>query len=68
MSKYSSLWEYIKEQGEPSFQLTFEEIRKITGIELDHSFLNDKKELAQYGYQVGKISMKNQTIQFHRMD
>lgn len=68
MSKYNSLWEYIKEKGEPSFQLTFEEIREITGIELDHSFLNDKKELTQYGYQVGKISMKNQTIVFHQMD
>lgn len=68
MSKYHSLWEYIKEKGEPSFQLTFEEIREITGIELDHSFLNDKKELTQYGYQVGKISMKNQTIVFHQMD
>lgn len=68
MSKYHSLWEYIKEKGEPSFQLTFEEIRQITGIELDHSFLNDKKELTQYGYQVGKISMKNQTIVFHQMD
>ena len=31
-------------------------------------FLTHKKELTKYGYQVGKISMKEQTVMFHKMD
>ena len=58
MSKYNALWEYIKKNGSSSFKLTFDEISEIAGIALDHSFLTYKKELAEYGYQVGKISMK----------
>ena len=34
---------------------------------IDHSFLNSKKELSDYGYTVGKISMKNQTVDFERI-
>lgn len=56
MSKYDSLWEYVQKKGSQSFKLTFEEIQDIVGIPLDHSFLNYKKELTEYGYQVGKIS------------
>ena len=66
MSKYDSLWKYIKEDGTDSFKLTFEEIEKIAGLPIDHSFLNYKKELLEYGYQVGKISLKNQTVEFIR--
>ncbi|HBG4698503.1 TPA: hypothetical protein KQE48_000508, partial [Clostridioides difficile] len=58
MSKYSSLWEYVKKNNSQSFKLTFEEIKDIAGIEIDHSFLKYKKELNEYGYQVGKISLK----------
>lgn len=68
MSKYAPLWEYIQKNGSPSFQLTFEEIEDIAGIPIDHSFLKYKKELTDYGYQVGKISMKGQTVQFHKID
>lgn len=68
MSKYQSLWEYIGTRSEPSFQLTFEEIRQIAGIEIDHSFLNYKKELPAFGYQVGKISLKAQTVQFLKIE
>ena len=64
MSKYQSLWEYIGARTEPAFRLTFEEIRQIAGIEIDHSFLNYKKELTVFGYQVGKISLKAQTVEF----
>ena len=56
------------ENGSPSFKLTFEEIQEIAGIPIDHSFLNYKKELKDYGYQVGKISMKEQTVIFNRVD
>ena len=65
MNKYESLWKWIQENGTDSFKLTFDEIEKIAGLPIDHSFLNCKKELEAYGYQVGKISIKNQTVQFH---
>ena len=68
MSKYNALWEYVQKNGSQSFRLTFEEIQDIAGISIDHSFLNYKKELTEYGYQVGKISMKEQTVIFNRMD
>ncbi len=67
MSKYSALWAYVQENGGQSLRLTFEEIRDIIGVPIDHSFLKYKKELAEYGYQVGKISMKEQTVAFHKI-
>ncbi len=67
MSKYRSLWEYVRDSGSPSLKLTFEEIQKIAGIPIDHSFLKYKKELTEYGYQAGKISMKEQTVVFHKI-
>lgn len=68
MSKYDALWTYIQERGNDSFQLTYEEIEKIAGIPIDHSFLTYKKELLEYGYKVGKISMKNQTVYFEKVE
>lgn len=68
MSKYSPLWEYVQKDGRQSFKLTFEEIQNIAGIPIDHSFLKYKKELVEYGYQVGKISMKEQTVIFNKID
>lgn len=68
MSKYNPLWEYVQKKESQSFKLTFEEVQMIVGIPIDHSFLNYKKELSAYGYQVGKISMKEQTITFNKID
>ena len=68
MSKFNALWDYIGNSKQTSFQLTFEEIRAIAGIEIDHSFLTYQKELLAYGYQVGKISLKQQTVQFLRIE
>ncbi|MDX5609175.1 hypothetical protein [Clostridioides difficile] len=68
MSKYSSLWEYVKKNNSQSFKLTFEEIKDIAGIEIDHTFLKYKKELNEYGYQVGKISLKEKTVIFNKID
>ena len=65
MSKYDKLWKYIQESGQPQLTLTFEEIGEIAGTPLNHSFLNCKKELLEYGYEVGKISMKARTVLFH---
>ena len=67
MSKYDALWEYVQKNGSPSLKLSFAEIRGIAGFEIDHSFLNDKKELARYGYQVGKISLKERTVIFNKI-
>lgn len=68
MSKYNALWEYVQNSKSSSFKLTFDEIENITGIPIDHSFLKYKKELTEYGWQVGKISMKEQTVMFSKMD
>ncbi|MDD3921693.1 MAG: hypothetical protein PHO41_11035 [Eubacteriales bacterium] len=68
MSKYDLLWKYVQENGTPAFTLSFDEIQSIAGIPIDHSFLNYKKELLEYGYQVGKISLKAQTVSFHKLE
>lgn len=67
MSKYVFLWKYVQDNGTEYLQLTFEEIQNIAGIPIDHSFLTYKKELNDYGYQVGKISMKEQMVCFHKI-
>ena len=67
MGKYDALWAWIKENGTDSFKLTFAEIEQIAGLPIDHSFLTYKKELMNYGYQVVKISMKEQTIVFQKL-
>lgn len=64
MSKYEPLWQRIKENGTESFTLTYAEIENILGFPIDHSFLTYKKELSKYGFEVGRISMKNQTVSF----
>lgn len=66
MSKYEPLWNWIKMRSAENFTLTFAEIQQILGFPIDHSFLNYKKELLAYGYQVGKISMKKQTVDFQK--
>lgn len=35
---------------------------------MDHSYLKYKEELMEYGYQVRKISMKETTVIFHKVD
>ena len=68
MSKYDSLWAYVQKSEKTSFKLTFEEIESIAGIPIDHSFLKYKKELIKYGYQVEKISIKEKTVAFKKVD
>ena len=67
MSKYETLWDWIKENKTEDFELSFDQIEKITGIPLDHSFLNSKKELLSYGFCVDKISLKNKVVRFKRI-
>ena len=66
MSKYQTLWEAIRRDGRTRFTLSFAQIEAMAGFPLDHSFLNAKKELLAYGYQVGKISRKEQTVAFEK--
>lgn len=68
MSKYEPLWNWIKENGTDSFKLTYAEIENIAGLPIDRSFLTFKKELLEYGFKVGKISMKEQTVAFEKTD
>lgn len=68
MSKYDALWNWIKENGSDSFRLTYEEIEQIAGVPIDHSFLTHKKELLNYGYKVGKISMKEHAVSFEKQE
>lgn len=65
-SKYNTLWEYAKNSGKQLLKLTFDEIQNIAGVPIDHSFLNFKKELTDYGYRVGKISMKEKSVSFEK--
>ncbi len=68
MSKYEPLWEYVKQGGKAEYRLSFEEIEEIAGVSVDHSFLRFKSELAAYGYEVGKISLKERTILFRKTE
>lgn len=67
MSKFNNLWIWISKNGEERFKLTFKQIEDIAGIPIDHSFLTYKKELPEYGYKVGKISLKEQTVSFEKI-
>ena len=64
MSKYDALWKYVSEEGKNSLKLSYADIENVAGVPIDHSFLTYKKELIEYGYRVGKISMKEQTVEF----
>lgn len=68
MSKYEPLWEYLKENNLDKYKITFEEMKNILGFEIDHSFLTYKKEIKDYGYEVGKIAMKEKYIIFNKME
>ncbi len=67
MSKYDPLWQYLKAADNEVCKLSYDEIKKITGFVIDHSFLTYKKEAAEYGYELGKISMKDKTVIFSKL-
>lgn len=67
MSKYQLLWDYFKKKKDDQITLTFLEIEEILGFPINHSFLNSKKELEQYGYLVKKINLKEKKILFERI-
>lgn len=67
MSKYQPLWDYVKAHDQDVYDLSFEDISRILGFEIDHAFLTYKKELLDMGYEVGKISLKNKRLTMHRI-
>ena len=66
MSKYQPLWEHIQTINSDKLSLSYGEIESILGFPIDHSFLTYKKELPACGWNVKKISMKEQTVLFER--
>ena len=67
MSKYDRLWRWLRQDGRQELKLPCADIQQIAGGPLDHSFLRYKKDLSEYGYEVVKISMKEQTVAFRRI-
>lgn len=67
MSKYEPLWRYLKENNKDYYKLSYEEIKKILGFEIDHSFLNYKKEVKDYQYEVSRISLKEKMVTFTKI-
>lgn len=67
MSKYSPLWQFLKNEGNETYQLSFEEIKGILGFEIDHSFLTYKKEAKDFGFEVEKISLKQKTVKIRKI-
>ena len=68
MSRFEPLWRYVQAQHGERLVLSFEQIAQICGQPIDHSFLNAKKELLANGWQVGKISLKGQTVTFEKLN
>lgn len=68
VSKYEPLWKYLQAHGKKACKLTYDEIKHIIGFDIDHSFLTYKKEAKNYGYKVGKIYMKEETIYFYKIE
>jgi hypothetical protein len=66
MSEYDPLWEHLQSDGRDTFKMNYDEIRVVLGFDIDHSFLTYKKEAAQYGCSVGRISMKEKHVTFKK--
>ena len=66
MSRYTPLWEYVAMMDRDELTLAFRDIAATLGFSVDHAFLRFKKELTQYGFRVGKVSMRDQTVTFLR--
>lgn len=66
MSRYQKLWEYVAAENREELLLSFEEIEKLLGFPIDHSFLSFKKELLPFGFEVKKISMKEKNGEIYK--
>ena len=68
MSKFAPLWEYVAGQQGSELLLSFGQVEEICGLSIDHAFLNFKKELLAYGWQVKKISLKEKTVSLEKIE
>ena len=66
MSKYQALWEYVANIDSYPLKLSFDDISDVLGFSIDHSFLTFKKETADYGFVVKKISLKEKWVMFDK--
>lgn len=66
MSKYQALWEYVANIDSYPLKLSFGDISDVLGFSIDHSFLTFKKETADYGFVVKKISLKGKWVMFDK--
>ena len=66
MSKYSKLWNYLRDHCLSTEILTFDDIYTICGASVDDSFMQYKHELENYGLRVVKINLANRTVHFTR--
>ncbi|MBO4592177.1 MAG: hypothetical protein J5684_06430 [Eubacterium sp.] len=68
MSNYVPLWEYVQNDGREAFEMTYDEIKSTTGIDVDASIIRYKGEIKDYGYVIFKISAGTRTISFKKHD
>lgn len=47
--------------------MSFETVETVCGFPIDHAFLTYKKELEAYGFKIGKISMKDKTVNVEKI-
>lgn len=60
------LIDYLKVSCLGTETLTFDEIYTISGLHVDHRFMNRKKELESYGFSVVRIDLNSRTVRFTR--
>ena len=63
---YYKLWDYLRTSCLSTETLTFDEIFRIAGINVDSKFMNHTNELKKYGLSVVKINLNNKTVMFCR--
>lgn len=66
MSKYDALWKYVGEREDGALTLTFEEIARIAGMALDHSFLQYKKRTGGLRLAREEDFDETQNVQFEK--
>lgn len=67
MSKYKALWEYVANSDNYPLKLSFDDIFNVLGFPIDHSFLTYKKETAEYGFIIKKVSLKEKSVTFDKL-
>lgn len=67
MSKYKALWEYVANSDNFPLKLSFDDIFDVLGFPIDHSFLTYKKETAEYGFIIKKVSLKEKSVTFDKL-